>query len=267
MNRISYRQLIIFILASFLLVLQLGGCAGKKIHGGGDQKGDFLSIFTPDDADTEENDEAKVMAREAMDFFRRGRYLLAEEIFQKIRDRFPFSPYATLAELRLADCKFFNSAYEEAIPLYEEFEKLHPTNEAIPYVIFQEGTAYYRLMDTPDRDQSYTHKMIKTYERLLKRYPGSPYELEAKRRIAEGRNLLAEHEIVVAKWYLRVGKIKQARLRLNTVLERYPDTAAKAKAEIMLSRIRDIDEGAGEKSVHTEEGKKDSWWRRLIPFV
>ncbi|NDY42476.1 outer membrane protein assembly factor BamD [Dissulfurirhabdus thermomarina] len=182
--------------------------------------------------------EAADLARQAMAVYRKGQFIQAEELFQKLKDRFPFTPYASLAELRLADCRFYQGGrYEEAITQYEEFEKLHPANEAIPYVVFQIGTSYYRLMEAPDRDQTATRKMIETYERLLKRFPDSPYTLEARRRIAAGRERLAEHELVVARWYLRVGKRAQARFRLEGILRDYPETRTAATARRLMAGL------------------------------
>ncbi len=241
----------------FTVSLILSGCAAKS--GGQENNKGFFSWFKKA-AQPKPLDNEVALTKEAMNYFQRGRYLLAEELFQKIRDRYPFSPYATVAELRLADCKFYLHRYEEAIPLYEEFEKLHPTNEAIPYVIFQESSCYYKLMEPPDRDQTFTKKLIDTCERLLKRYPDSPFSYEARKRIAKARTVLAEHELVVAKWYLRTHQIPQAINRLETILTKYPDTSVKREAARLLSRARSRlakEEGGA------EQGNR-SWWERIL---
>ena len=228
-------------------------------------------IFSPSE-DTEEEGPVAPQAQltaKAMHYFDIGRYQLAEEEFKKIRDRYPFSPYATVAELRLADCKFYQGLYEEAIPLYEEFENLHPTNEAVPYVIFQIGSCYYKLMDTPDRDQTSTRKMIDTYNRLIKRYPESAFTLEAERRITEGRALLAEHEWVVAHWYLRTDHVPQALKRLENIVTLYPDTPIYYKAARTLAEHRDeLAQLEHHESENAESVllKKEHWWDKIWPF-
>ncbi len=226
----------------------------------------FGDLFEPSAPDVDISGDEIEMTREAMNYFNVGRYLLAEEIFQQIRDRYPFTPQATLAELRLADCKYYRMLYEEAIPLYEEFEKLHPNNEAVPYVIFMEGSCYYQLMDTADRDQTNTHKMINTYDRLLKRYPDSPFSYEAKKRIMEGRNLLAEHELVVAKWYARTDQHKQSINRLNLLIAMYPDTKWVKEAQTLLNIQQE--NRAGEYTAEEKRIKKilDPWYKRIWPF-
>ena len=175
--------------------------------------------------------------QEAMREFERGRYVVAFEKFQSIRDRYPTTPYALLAELKMADCKYYSGSYEEAIVLYEQFEKLHPTNEAVPYVIFQIGSAYYRMMFSPDRDQTNTRKAIEAYERLLRQYPDSPYSLEAKRRIRRCRDNLAAHEYYVAHYYFRVKRYRAAYARLEYLLKTYPDTDTALKARSLLKKV------------------------------
>ncbi len=242
------------------IVSLLAGCATVKKIWPFSGKGNGQQVIQ------QEKTEEKLKS-EALTYFRRGRFLLAEELFQKIKDRYPFSPYATIAELRQADCKFFEGAYEEAIPLYEEFEKLHPTNPNVPYALFQLGTCYYRLMASPDRDQTFTHKAIETYMRLIRRYPDSPYSFEASRRIRFAINRLAQHEMVVAKWYMRVGELKQARLRLNLILDHYPNTPTAQEASQMLARLgRKGDESVSSSSRGHTVGEERPFWKRLWPF-
>lgn len=204
------------------------------------------------------------MTIEAMTYYDKGLYSTAAEQFQRIRDQYPFSPYATLAELHIADCKFYENEYEEAISLYEEFEKLHPNNEAIPYVIYQEGRCYHRLMSTPDRDQTNTHKLIEIYERLIKRYPDSPYTFEAKRRVAEAREMLAEHELIVSQWYIRTKQYPQAKMRLERAIELYPDTTAGHKARAILNSIAKA--GNDTQKVPSGAQSLTGWVKRLFSF-
>ncbi len=248
------------------MCLPLNGCSSKS----GDSW--LKRIFS-----SQEEEEGPVppeaqLTAKAMHYFEIGRYLLAEEEFKKIRDRYPFSPYATVAELRLADCKYYQGLYEEAVPLYQDFENLHPTNEAIPYVIFQIGSCYYHLMDTPDRDQTNTHKMIETYTRLIRRYPESAFTIEAQKRIKEGRALLAEHEYVVAHWYFRTNHIPQAVKRLENIITLYPDTPIYRKAVMKIAEYKDVAEHL-DKYVKQEEEEEEKarlsakpWWKKMWPF-
>jgi outer membrane protein assembly factor BamD len=228
----------------FLVLVSLTGCAGsKKGHPG-----------------AREEKLSKLVAR-AQKEYRAEHWELAVETFRKIRDRYPDSPYALWAELKMADCKFFAQEYLEAIELYKEFEKLHPTNEAIPYVIYQIGTCYYKMILSPDRDQTYTQKAIENYERLLKAYPGSPYEEEVKRRIKKCREILGEHELYVARFYHKLKYYRAAYYRLLYLLHTYPDTEAARKAQGVL---KEYEHKAQEETKKLSEGTLKDYWGQPI---
>jgi outer membrane protein assembly factor BamD len=61
-----------------------------------------------------------------------GRYKSAVEAFQNIKDRYPYSKYALMAELKMADALYLQKEYDLAYEAYDEFEKLHPKNKDIP---------------------------------------------------------------------------------------------------------------------------------------
>lgn len=180
---------------------------------------------------------AEDLAREGLELFDRGKYYKALETFNVIKDRFPFSRYSLLAELKSADCKFYMEEYEEALGLYEEFEKNHPTNEAIPFVIFQIGRCQYSTIDTVDRDTAGAHRSIEIFTRLIKTFPKSAYVQEAKILIKKSREFLAGHELYVANWYLKVDEKGQARTRAEFVLDNYPKTEAAVESGKMLKEI------------------------------
>lgn len=153
-----------------------------------------------------------------------------------MKNRYPGTPEAVLAELRLADTKFWEGSYLEAISLYEEFEKFYPTNEAIPYVIFQIGNCYYELKQPVDRDPSYAKKAVETYQRLLSTFPENPYKFETEKRIKELRELLAGYELYVAQFYYKIKYYRAAYKRLLYLIETYPDTSSAEFSKVLIEK-------------------------------
>ena len=51
----------------------------------------------------------------------------------------------------------------EAVLAYTEFINLHPTNENLPYVMYQIGMCYYNQITTIDRDQSEGFQGLKAF--------------------------------------------------------------------------------------------------------
>jgi outer membrane protein assembly factor BamD len=197
------------------------------------------------------------LLRDAEKNFAKGNYEKAYETYKEIRDKFPGSPQAVLAQLRMADSKFWQEDYLEAIALYEEFEKFYPNNEAIPYVIYQIGTCYYKMRRSYDRDQSYTEKAISTYQRLLQNFPDSPYRAEAEKRIKELRELLAQHELYIAKFYYKIKYYRGAYQRILYIINNYPETYASKEAQKLV--LTYYQKALLETKEFAEGTKKDFW--------
>jgi outer membrane protein assembly factor BamD len=178
----------------------------------------------------EEEKIADELAADGMEAFEDGNYKAAIESFEKLKDWYPFSKYAILAELKKADAHYHRKEYEDAIFAYEEFESLHPQNEAIPYVIYQIGRCYFAQVDTIDRDQTSTQKALDTFNRLIKSFPDSEYSRKAQAHRNQCRKVLAGHELYVGLYYYRGKHYKAAMGRFKTILSKYPDVGVHQKA-------------------------------------
>jgi outer membrane protein assembly factor BamD len=192
--------------------------------------------FGFDDSSTVQQS-AESLAIEGMENFNVGSYHSALEKFEEILDRFPFSPEAMLAELKAADSHYYQDHFLEAKILYQQFEERHPTNEAIPYVMFQIGMCDFSRTDRIDRDTSGAKDAIQSFSRLLRAYPDSPYTYEAKARISAAQEFLVNHEFFVAVFYLRTDRIDESAHRLKYLLAMYPESSIAPKAKNLLERI------------------------------
>ena len=178
---------------------------------------------------------AKELALDGMDEFNSNNYKSAIESFEKLKDWYPFSKYAILAELKIADAHYQLQEYEEAVFAYEEFENLHPRNEAIPYVVYQIGLCYFEQIDTVDRDQATALKAIETFKRLNKQFPDNEYRGIALQHINKCLKNLAGHEIYVGLFYYKSKHYKAALKRFKAVLSRYPDVGVHKDALLYIA--------------------------------
>ena len=188
-------------------------------------KNQYDKFFGADEAGT-----AQDLAWEGMDAYENGNYNEAIEKFQKLKDYYPFSKYAILAELKLADAHYQRREYEDAIFAYEDFEQLHPRNEAIPYVIYQIGRCYYDQIDTPDRDQTSAQKALEAFQRLIKQFPRDQYSIRAAEHINTAQKNLAGHAYVVGVFYYNTKHYKAALHRFMSIITDYPDVGYHQKA-------------------------------------
>ena len=217
-------HLLICFLAFFLL-LPLTGCSKDKIK---------TSLgFREKSPESVES-----LAMKGLDYYERGKYHKAKESFETLLNLYPFSEYSLLAELKAADSTYYMEEYEEAVLQYMDFEERHPTNEAIPYVMFQVAMCYYKQIDKIDRDVANAINTIYSFSKLLRAFPNSPYQDETMTRISSARNFLANHEYYVASFYERTGAYKEAEARLEYLLGNYPQSTVSPKAETLLNDLK-----------------------------
>lgn len=191
----------------------------------------YDKLFGIDDGGT-----AQELAWDGMDAYENGKYDKAIEKFQKLKDYYPFSKYAILAELKIADAHYQREEYGEAIFAYENFEQLHPRNEAIPYVIYQIGRCYYDQIGTPDRDQTSAQKALESFQRLIQQFPQDPYAVRAGEHIDKCQKSLAGHDYAVGVFYYKTKHYKAALHRFMTIISDYPDVGYHQKALAYIAR-------------------------------
>ncbi|NVM22630.1 MAG: outer membrane protein assembly factor BamD [Desulfobacterales bacterium] len=182
---------------------------------------------------------ARELADEAMEALRDKDYRKTIESFEKLKDWYPFSQYAILAELKLGDAHYFRKEYEEAVFAYEQFESLHPKNEAVPYVVYQIGRCHFDRLKSIDRDQTMARDAARTFERLIRNHPGSPFSEKAAEHIRICKKSLAEHDFYVGMFYYKSKHYKAALERFKTVLKSYPDLGVHYKAIQYVALCRD----------------------------
>ena len=178
---------------------------------------------------------AAELIQDGVNSFDKGNYQSAIKNFEQLKDWYPFSKYAMLAELKIADAHYRLEQYPEAVQAYEEFEQLHPRNEAIPYVIYQIGRCYYDQVDTVDRDQTPAQKALETFQRLIRQHPGDPYAQKAQSHIQVCYQSLAGHDFYVGMFYYKAERYEAAKQRFMGVLTKYPDTGVQYRALLYLA--------------------------------
>jgi outer membrane protein assembly factor BamD len=180
------------------------------------------------------------LAQQGIKEMRNKNYIDAIDTFEKLKDRYPYSDQALLAQIKVADAKFYDKKYQEAFQSYREFEKLHPTNKAVSYCIFQEGLCFYRQRSTIDRDQTYTHNAIREFTRLKQKFPKCDYIPRADKYLTRCRQDLAEHEFYVANFYYTTEHYEAALERYQGLVQDYPDFSKNGEARQRIKECQSL---------------------------
>jgi outer membrane protein assembly factor BamD len=207
-------QLRHLLFALSLAALPLGACGG----GTKDVKVSYLSS-------------AKLNYDKGVEELKGDNYAEARKFFRHVKDKFGFTKFAALSELRLADTDFQEQLYSAAIDGYRTFIKFHPTHEQVEdgYAAYRIGESYVKQMPTDwflvppsyEKDQTSVREAAREMGRFVKAYPNTKYTKEAMRLEKLARRRLAEHEFYVANFYLSRGKYRAAAVRLEGILVDY----------------------------------------------
>lgn len=168
-------------------------------------------------------DTAQELFEAGLDAMKSKDYGDAADYFNKLKDRFPFSPYTLKAELALGDAYYLDKKYPEAADTYREFESMHPAHKEIAYVLFQIGMSSYKQFRSIDRKQDNIKLALEYFYRVEQGYPKTKYAKEARKYIMNSRIILAKHELYTADLYYRLDRFGAAWQRYKYVVENFPD--------------------------------------------
>lgn len=200
---------------SFLLILissLLIGCAVNRPKGG---------------------TEAEVLYKEAEELIGAGRYILATEKLNRIRSKYPYSYYATYAELLGADVLFKQENYAEAAAAYIVFKDFHPRHKKADYVVWKIGESFFKqLPDTFDRDLGSAFQAIKYFTELKSVHASSEYAEKADERIGNCEEMIRNKEKYIADFYYKTEVFDAARFRYENIISEFKEPKLRAHAII-----------------------------------
>lgn len=210
-------------------------------------------VYLPPSEDT-----AQEIFEAANDAMGDKNYVRAVELYNKLRDTYPFSPYTIDAELSLADAYYLDEEYELAAETYKDFEALHPRHQAIPYVVYQTGMSLLHQFRSIDRATTILDDAYACFKRVVEMYPDTPYVQGAREKMARCRQLVAEHELYIADVFWHMKKYGIAWKRYEYIVANFsdvPDVSKHAKEKAVVAYHNYREEGAQE----IREEREGSW--------
>ncbi len=168
----------------------------------------------------------------------------SQKFFEFVKTKFPFSKYAALCDLRLADLKFAQDQFTAAADAYAEFVKLHPTQDEVDYAEYRIALSYFR--DAPgdfflfppayEKDERQVLKAKQALDKFLQAHPDSKHAAEATKLLGKVNGRLASHEWYVGEYYFKHRRWAGAAGRYETLVDKYPGSSQEPEALMKLAR-------------------------------
>ncbi len=151
-------------------------------------------------------------------------YKAAIENYQNVIDKYPFSPYAEDAEMKIGLAYYQQKDYAEAIGALDDFQRMHPTSKNLELVTYYIGLSYYDQIGREDQDQGKTEAALKRFQELEQRFPEGDFAQLAHDKVLVCREMLARNQMIVGNYYYKRANFRAAESRFAELLQKYPET-------------------------------------------
>lgn len=150
-----------------------------------------------------------------------------ERLIQEVNEyksRYPYSQYASEADLLQADAYFRTNRHPEAIANYDDFLRRNPSHAQADFALFRIAKCYdMQSPDEADREQATTQKAIEKYKELMKKFPRSGHAPESAQRVSALKRRIADHHMFIGHFYWKKGLWHGALTRFLFVADNFSD--------------------------------------------
>jgi outer membrane protein assembly factor BamD len=167
----------------------------------------------------------KALFDRGMDSMKKAHYQEARTLLETLINTYPDSEYIARAKLSLGDAWYNEggkAAWAQAEVEYKDFQTFFPNLPEASEAQLKIASMHYREMEKPDRDYAEAQHAAEEYKSLIQQYPDSPLLPQAKQKLREIQEILAERQYRIASFYLLRTNLAAAQARLISLTESYP---------------------------------------------
>ncbi|MBU6141232.1 MAG: outer membrane protein assembly factor BamD [Proteobacteria bacterium] len=180
----------------------------------------FILLFSCS-KDGEKKTNAEISYIEAVKLLKQKDYSEAATEFEKIDEDFPFSKWAIKAQTMAVYAHYKNEDYPKIIANVDDFLRLNPASEYVPYMLYMKGLTYYNQIPDIARAQDNTQQASFIFRELMARFPETTYANDAKEKIFFIDEHLAGARMAVGRYQIATRNYVGAIISFNEVISRY----------------------------------------------
>ncbi len=220
------------LIALCLCVLALAGCASNKPD------------IKPAHTESQRVAAARSLYEKAHKQLINERFKVALQDYNALEDNFPFTRFAVQGQIDSIYAHYRNGDAEVALAEADQFIKEHPTYPQLDYVYYLKGLVNFRRsadeghsmlpIDEARRDMNYTRQAFDDFALLIKAFPNSKYDHDARQRMIFLRDRLARHDLYIAGYYMDRGAWIAANRRAQLIIRHFQGTRAVPRALLIM---------------------------------
>ncbi len=167
----------------------------------------------------------KVLFDRAMDAMKHSKFDVARVTLQTLINTYPDSEYIARAKLAIGDSWYAEggtAAMSQAENEYKDFQTFFPNMPEASEAQMKIANIHYNEMEKPDRDYTHAKRAEEEYRQMMLQYPDSKLLPDAKKRLIEVQEVLAEREYGIGRFYFMKQDYPAAVARLKSMSDAYP---------------------------------------------
>ena len=197
----------------------------------------FLSSLLFSCSKKDEKTGAEISYLKAKKYLDSKNYSQAAEEFEKIDDDFPFSKWAAKGQTMAVYARYKDKDYPKVFAVIDDFLRLNPNSEYVPYMIYMKGLSYYNQIPDIERAQDDTRQASYAFRELIARFSSGEYASDASERLEFIDEHLAGAKMSTGRYQIRTGNYIGAIGNFSEVISRYRQTNQVPEAYFRLNEI------------------------------
>lgn len=185
----------------------------------------------------DEKDSAEVAYTKAAKLLKQRSFTEAAEAFEKIDGEYPFSKWAVKAQPMAVYARYKSEDYSKLLQLVDDFLRLNPASEYVPYMLYMKGLSYYNQIPSIERAQDNTQQASFIFRELIARFPNDEHSADAREKLSFIDEHLAGAKMSVGRYQIKVQNYVGAIENFREVTIRYRQTNQVPEAYFRITEI------------------------------
>jgi outer membrane protein assembly factor BamD len=187
---------------------------------------------------------AEQLYDESQKALRKKEYTSAIKRLEAIETMYPFSDYTENSQMDLIYAYYQNEDYPAAAATAERFIHLYPRAKHVDYAYYMRGLANFQQtrgvfakvlpLDESWRDPGTQAQAYSDFAILIQKFPESKYKANALQRMIYLRNMFANQELNISKFYFKRKMYVAAIERASYLVKNYPQAPSAQLALVIM---------------------------------